>query len=361
MFKILIDARMINHSGIGRYLQNILSGIIRHFGNVVLLGDVDLLNRYDVPVISFDNPIYSVSEQLKFRGIIPECDLFFSPHYNVPLLPVGAKRRIATVHDVFHLAFHRDLSVFQNIYAKRVINAALKKSDGIVTVSEFSKNEILKYTDMKYAGKISLIYNGVASAEKPSRKNNIDKFYFLFVGNIKPHKNLKRAVEAYRRLLLSDVGKRNPDFVIAGKKEGFITGDNDIVALIENDDLLRDRIRFTGGISDDELNALYSNALSLVFPSYYEGFGLPPLEAMSLDCPVLASNAACIPEICGDAVLYFNPYDVEDIFEKMKRIVEDDNLGKELIRKGRRRAQKFSWTTSVEKHVELFETCLNDV
>jgi glycosyltransferase involved in cell wall biosynthesis len=357
MKKIIIDARMINASGIGRYLQNILPSLIDHFDNIILLGDKNLLNHYGVSVITLKKPVYSVSEQLEFYKIIPECDIFFSPHYNIPLLPIRAKQRIVTIHDVFHLAFYKELNLLQKIYSKTVISQALKKSHAVITVSEFSRNEILKYTDKKYAEKISVIYNGVTPVGKSVTQNNllyVPKSYFLFVGNIKPHKNLKRAVEAFR-LFLSDFkeSQEKSHFVIVGKKDGFITGDN-IVKCIENDLVLRDYVKFTGQITDEELNILYSNALALVFPSYYEGFGFPPLEAMALNCPTIVSTAASMPEICRDAALYFNPFDITDLYNKMKYI-SNENLRHELIRKGHENIKRFSWEASAKKLIEIIE------
>jgi glycosyltransferase involved in cell wall biosynthesis len=368
MQQIVIDARMINSSGIGRYLQSILPAIICYFRNVILLGDKILLkeklNDIDFPVIPFDQPIYSISEQLKYSKIIPACNIFFSPHYNIPLFPIRTKHRITTIHDVFHLAFHKSLGISQKIYAKLLINQALKQSDCVITVSEFSKTEILKYTNNKYGNKITVIHNGVEF--KPERlKNNINtehnKPYFLYVGNVKPHKNLSRTIEAFR-LLLSDYKcsqQEKPYFIIAGKKEGFITSDDNIANMINHDSLLQKHVMFTGWIIDEELNKLYANALALVFPSYYEGFGFPPLEAMSLGTPVVASIATSIPEVCGKAALYFDPFDVTDIYAKMKQALINDSLRNDLIKKGINNVARFTKDSSINGHIQLFEKYLN--
>ncbi len=366
--QIVIDARMINSSGIGRYLQNILPEMINYFQRIVFLGSPHLLkeklNNQNLQIIPFDKSIYSISEQLEFSKIIPKCDIFFSPHYNIPLFSIKAKTRIATIHDVFHLAFYKDLSIPQKIYSKIVIDQALKISDHIITVSNFSKNEILKYTKKEYENKISTIYNGVKPIEKDHTTNihSIDKNpYFLFVGNVKPHKNLVRTIAAFKLLLLDcEKNKQEkPFFIIVGKKEGFITGDNNVIDLIDNDPLLKNHVMFTGWISDNELNILYANALSLVFPSYYEGFGFPPLEALSLGCPAIVSNAACMPEICDNAVLYFDPFNVNDIYDKMKHIIINENFRNNLITNGLEHAKRFSWQISVNKHIKLFEDLLN--
>lgn len=365
--KIVIDARMINASGIGRYLQTILPGIMLHFRNVTLLGEYEQINKvFDKPlnttIIPFTNPIYSLSEQIKYTRTIPTCDLFFSPHYNIPILPIKAKYRITTIHDVFHLAFYDELSLPQKVYSKLVINTALKKSDKIITVSNFSKKEILRYTNKKYENKISVIYNGVNFTEDKIENHrindNIDTPYFLFVGNVKPHKNLKRTLDAYKLFLSKHSNLSNiPKFIIVGKKEGFITGDN-IADLVEKDSILKRFVQFTGWIDDNRLKELYANALALVFPSYYEGFGFPPLEAMAMNCAVIASDCACIPEICKDAALYFNPFDVISITEKMEKIFISEKIRKDLIIKGKKRMSEFSSKKTIHKHIELFEQYL---
>ncbi|MDR2409299.1 MAG: glycosyltransferase family 4 protein [Bacteroidales bacterium] len=369
MEQIVIDARMINSSGIGRYLQDILPEIIKRFRNVILLGDEALLkeklNQVNLSVIPFDKSIYSVSEQLKYPNIIPECDIFFSPHYNAPLLSIKAKYRIVTIHDVFHLAFYKKLSISQKIYAKLVIANALHRSDTIITVSEFSKKEILKYTNSKYVNKIEVIHNGV-KFNREQLKTDIhpcdNKPYFLYVGNVKPHKNLARTVGAFK-LLLSDYEgnqQEKPYFIIVGKKEGFITEDNNIVNIINNDLLLQKHVKFTGWATDEELNNLYINAMALIFPSYYEGFGYPPLEAMGLGTPVIASTAASIPEVCGDAALYFDPFDIMDIYTKMKRIITDELLRNNLIARGINNVKRFAKDLSINSHIQLFEKFLNN-
>lgn len=365
--KLVIDARMINSSGIGRYLQSILPGILSHFDNVTLLGDDVLIKKtlgssLNLHILPFNCSIYSISEQIAYTRIIPKCDLFFSPHYNIPLLHIKARQRIVTIHDVFHLAFYNELSIFQKMYSKLVINSALKVSDKVITVSNFSKEEILKYTNSRYKDKISVIYNGVDlyqnKIDVQEIGDTINTPYFLFVGNIKPHKNLKRTLEAYKSFLSKCSNLDNtPQFIIVGKKEGFITGDN-VTHWVEEDPLLKKYVQFTGWIDDDELKKLYKNAFALIFPSYYEGFGFPPLEAMSLSCPVIASNRACIPEICGDATLFFDPFNIDSIMQKMYFLYKDKDIRAKLKLSGKERVTHFSTEITIKQHIELFEQYL---
>jgi len=366
--KIVFDARMINNSGIGRYIDKILSNILPHFDNLIILGDKKYLEEKfkskNISIINFTDLFYSVSEQINYPRIIPKCDLFWSPHLNVPLLPIKAKKRLVTLHDVFHLAFYDTLTIPQKIYAKIVIDAALRKSDKIITVSEFSKKEIIKYTSNKYENKIQVVHNGV----DPIQGNNNEIFkidqiqnnYFLAVGNVKPHKNFRRTIEAYKLFLSKNEKDNNiPHFVIIGKMEGLITGDNSTFDIVKKDPLLKKYVHFSGKISDSELKVAYQRALALVFPSIYEGFGFPPLEAMLENTPVIVSDAACMPEICGEAAIYFDPYDINDIAEKMDYIYKNIELRNHLKERGPYRAMKFTWENASNSSIAIIDELIN--
>ena len=145
----------------------------------------------------------------------------------------------------------------------------------------------------------------------------------------------------------------NLNLVIVGKKEGFITGDNEITYLIQNSSFLQNRVYFTGYVADEEIPVIYNLASLFVFPSLYEGFGFPPLEAMATGTPVVASNAASIPEVCGDAALYFDPLDMEDIAVKILKVIQNDDMKKTLIRKGFNQVKKYSWEKSANKLINV--------
>jgi glycosyltransferase involved in cell wall biosynthesis len=293
------------------------------------------------------------------------CDIFWSPHYNIPLAPIRAKKRLLTIHDVFHLAFIDQLSFKQKIYARSVLNSAVKISDLIVTVSNFSKSEIVKYTKTG-RGKITVIHNGIdtekfrelddAALIPVKKKYDMPEKFILFVGNVKPHKNLKRLLGAYEILIKK--GITDYDLVIVGKKEGFITGDSEVFSILNNNSILREKVLFAGYIDNSDLPAVYNLASLLVFPSLYEGFGLPPLEAMACGCPTVVSNAASLPEVCGDAAYYIDPYDIENMAEGMDRVLNDDTLRQDLIKKGFEREGLFSWGESSMEHLKIFDEIL---
>lgn len=366
MKKIVIDARMINSSGIGTYLQNVITNLIKNY-DLILLGRKDDLTKFPwndkLEIIEFDSPIYSINEQLKISFKVPQCDIFLSPHYNVPLLPVKAKKRIVIIHDVNHLAFYNELSISQKIYAKLMMNFAVKLSDKIITISEFSRSEILKYLKADKS-KISIVNFGfnfsefsgqAADFENIRKKIGINSPYFLFVGNIKPHKNLFNLLIALKYFL-----KNNFDFklIVVGEHKKLITADEKSFDFLSENYSIKDHIIFTGFIKKEELVSLYKNAAALVFPSFYEGFGIPPLEAMACGCPVVSSNAASLPEVCNDAVLYINPHDVNDITEKLSEIISDKILSEKLIKKGEENIKRFSEERFSEDLYKVMESVL---
>lgn len=365
MKKVVIDVRMIRSSGIGRYIDNMVRilSLNADFELSLLANSTDLLAGTilaSAKIVPFEVLIYSVQEQLRYPKIISDCDLFWSPHFNVPLLPTRAKKRLVTIHDVFHLAYWDSLSLKQKLYAKVVYKAAVSKSDAIITVSEFSKSEILRLIDPKVEGKVHVIPNGGARVREdlwiPLEQKDR---YFLYVGNIKPHKNLHRILDAFLLFLIdnSDCGFK---LYLIGKQKGFITGDNSIQELLEREPLLKHHVQFTGYVSDEELQEYYRKAYCLVFPSLYEGFGLPPLEAMSVGTPVITSNAASLPEVCGDAAIYVDPMDIESIKNAMQLVLENPSLLNEKIARGKFQCMQFNWAKCGQAHLDLIHSLLDN-
>lgn len=357
--KLTIDFRMHNASGIGTYIKNIVPFLINKF-EITLLGNSTEINQYNcankVKIVECNSKIYSIKEQFELFKKIPRCDVFWSPHYNIPLLPIKAKKRLVTIHDVFHLAFYDDLSFKQKLYAKAVINQAVSRSDKILTVSKFSVDEIKKYTNTKQ--NIEIVYNAIdfdkfeviddkSKLDLIEDKYKLPSEFLLFVGNVKPHKNIKKLLFA-----LKDI---DTNLVIVGKKDGFITGDDNISSLIKECNL-DNRVFFTGYVDDEDIPVIYNLAKLFIFPSLYEGFGIPPLEAQACGCPVVCSNVASLPEVGGaDSVVYCNPYSVEDIKEKIEIVLNNKDLQNELRQKGFENIKRFSWEESAKKIIEVIE------
>src|ERR1039457_1605991 len=253
---IAIDARMINHSGIGTYMKNLINALLGDY-HLILLGDPSEIKKHvkseKIEILKFQPSIYSVSEQLKYPLNIPECDLFLSTHYNIPLFPIKAKKRLVIIYDMNHLAFYEKLSLAQKIYTKLMMNGAVKLSDAIITISEFSKSEILKYLKVDPI-KIKVVHFGIdPEIIKAELKKDfplsltMPERFLLFVGNVKPHKNLITLLKAFEILLKSG---NDYKLVIVGKKEGFITGDKEVIGLVEGNKLLNEHVIFTGHIEN---------------------------------------------------------------------------------------------------------------
>lgn len=378
MKKICIDARMIESAGIGTYLKSLIKNLNEEILKNQILKeeklkiflivntkvkkekklDIDIFNSKNFKLIFLDAPIYSIKEQILLPFKIPKCDLFFSPHFNVPIFPIRAKKRMVTIHDVFHLAFFKKLKFFEKIYAKIFIGKAVLQSDKVLTVSNFSASEILKYTKAR-PDKIEVIYNALNPIflKKEKTKDdhlNLPKGYFLFVGSLKSHKNLLNLIKAYENL-----EKEYPEIelVIVGKNKN-LKNSIDIYEILDKNKKLNNKIKIISDLEDEDLPYVYEKAISLVFPSFYEGFGYPLLEAMSQKCPVIASDRASIPEVCLDAALYIEPQDYKSIIKAMKEMIEDKNLRKELIQKGLKRVKYFTNENFIEKHIKQIKKLL---
>lgn len=348
MKNITVDARMINSSGIGTVIKNILKRIIvlKPEWNFYILGSLVELKKYDfltsnnnVKLILCEAPIYSVKEQFELIRKIPkDTDIMWSPHYNIPIFYRG--KLLVTVHDVFHLAMPQFVNgIHKRLYAKFMFQMVKKKADKIVCVSHFTANELKKYVGVDEK-KISVIYNGVDEEwfNVPFGKPVHNKPYLLFVGNVKPHKNLVNLVKAFK-LIKDEIPH---DLIIVGKKEGFITGDNHIYDLVKD---IQDRVIFTGYVNDDLLKQYYKQADLFVFPSLYEGFGLPPLEALAVGTNVICSDIPVLREICGEWINYFNPNGEKSIKKSIK-ININRNFNKEI------ELTKYNWKNCILKYIE---------
>lgn len=356
MKKLTIDARMIHSSGIGTVIQNVTKRLVLSHPewSFSLIGSAKELNQHNfvrqsnVEIIPAEIPIYSIQEQLKIPHLVPQdSNLLWVPHYNIPVFYQGPI--IATVHDVFHLAMPQFVGgPHKRLYAKLMFHEVAKRTKHIICVSQFTKQELIKYTGVNKE-KISVVYNGVDEFWRlplEQKKRKYARPYILYVGNVKPHKNLRRLVQAFQSI----ADQIPQDLIIVGKKEGFITGDSEVAKLAE---MMGNRIHFTGFVSNEELKNYYHYADLFVFPSLYEGFGLPPLEAMNAGCKnVAVSNIPVLREIYGNSVVYFDPLDITSIANQI--------VGQ--LTKGRTAAKaqqpSFSWDTCAETYARIINDYL---
>lgn len=349
---LCIDLRWIDSSGVGNYIQGILPGIVERLSHISIvgLGDLVRLQRFpwseagNVRLVDCRAKRYSVAEQMQLPRAIPsKTDLFFSPYYTIPLFYRG--RLAVTVHDMSHLVVPEIVNdKRKHLYARVMYGALRKRASVIFTDSNFTKQELLRLLQGGREDNIVLTPLGVSpewygAAQLPALRKTS---YFVYVGNVKPYKNISRLVEAFIQ-----IKDRIPqDLVIIGQAEGLITGETP--QFFERVKSAHPRIQMTGFVSHRELLSLVGHADALVMPSLYEGFGLPPLEAMAAGVPVLVARAASMPEVCGEAAVYFDPQNVEEIARCLMEIAGNPDLRKRLKEAGPQRSRRFTWDSCAE-------------
>jgi glycosyltransferase involved in cell wall biosynthesis len=287
-------------------------------------------------------------------------DVFFSlTHYAPRLSPVPT---IVSVMDVSYLRFP-ELFRSQDLYQLREwTHYSVKNAKKVLTISDSSRDDIIKA--YKVPGKnVITIYPGIKNIlsleprvfgmNQLQSKYHISDNYILFVGTLQPRKNIARLIEAFSKLRTKEQGTGNRDLelVIIGKKGWQY---EEILEAPKKFDV-EDKVKFLENIQDDELDVFYKHALCYVLPSLYEGFGLPVLEAMQRDCPVITSNVSSMPEAGGDAAIYVDPEDVNDISEKIEKVISNKKLRDEMIEKGKKQVKKFSWEKAAEETFEVLQ------
>lgn len=348
--KVAVDARMINNSGIGTCIQNWMKNGCYD----VAIGDLEEIIKFDkkIDLVAFTSPIYGIKEQLKFpyRKLKKmKIDVLHVPHYNIPLFYRG--KMIVTIHDLTHLILPEFLpNKFALFYAKFMLRMAVKRASTLITVSENTKNDILNFFKVD-PNKIEVVYNGVGDEfiikppekiEYLYKKYNIpkNKKILMYVGNMKPHKNLLRLLEAFSKLKNIDKYR----LVLVGKS--FI---NQINLQNEEGKLnITDYVIHTGIVSQEELVDFYNLSDLFVFPSLYEGFGLPIIEALSCGTNVVCSNTSSMPEVGGKFVNYFDPNNTEDITKSI-----EENVDKKFDFDALKWVERFKWQNSSKKIEEI--------
>ena len=363
--RIGIDARKLHDFGIGTYIRNLLRQLARLDSQTefVLLARPD-----DVADLSATGPNfravaaragnYSVAEQLTIPLALKreKVTLFHAPHYVLP--PLVRCRSVVTIHDCIHLMFPNYLPTpFALRYARASIGLAARRASRVLTVSESSKRDILRFVDIP-AERIDVIYNayderfGIEPLEEDvvrvRERFQLHDEFVLYAGNVKPHKNLERLIDAFQ--VVRQRGLDHLKLVLIGDEISKYASLRRAVHKYQ----LHNSVRFLGYLPEETLAIMYRLAGVFVFPSLYEGFGLPPLEAMASGTPVVTSNVSSLPEVAGNAAVLVDPYDPAAIADGMYQVLTDATLRQELRRKGLARAREFSWEDSIRRVREIY-------
>ena len=377
--KIGIDARLLGPrtagGGLGRYIQQLvthLQKLDQENQYVLFLRKSNWDEFQETPnfkKVMADYHWYTLEEQVKMPQKVraQNLDIMHYPHFNVPLM--AKTPFIMTIHDLILLEHPttRATTLGPIKYAlkfagyKKVVSHGLRRAKKIIAVSEYTKKSILKYFPKTDAQKIHVIYEAasrlpqedVIEPEKEREflaSQNIKPPYLLYVGNSYPHKNLDALVRAFKKIL-----EIKPDFqlVLVGQKNYFSERlEKETRALNIK---VPEQVNFTGFIDDNDLPKLYREASLYVFPSLLEGFGLPPLEAMRFGLPVASSNSSCLPETLGQAAIYFDPRDIDDISRVIIQGLDNENLRKTLVQAGKLQVQRYSWEKMAKETLEIYK------
>ena len=391
--RIIIDARMygLEHAGIGRYISNLVQELKTQNSpaspseagraklkthEFILLVRKDKLVEVKKEVgenfklVVADYPHYSLQEQvllpMKLLKIKP--DLVHFPHFNAPLLWWG--KQVVTIHDLIkHESKGPQTTTrwplfywFKYLNYQFLVWLVVKRAKKIIVPSNYWKKELVQRFKLK-PEKIVVTYEGVEkkfqssvlsfkSLVKILSKYKITKPFVIYTGSLYPHKNVERLVEAVK--LINQFPIPNYQFpitlVIVCSRNIFYERFRKKVKEMKAEKY----VNLVGFVPDEELVALYQEAEAFVFPSLLEGFGLPGLEAMAVGLPVISSNASCLPEIYGEAALYFDPHDVNDMAEKIKKVVGDTRIRETLREKGYKQVKNYSWQKMAKKTLEVY-------
>jgi len=359
--RIVIDLRIFGTKpgGLGRYNQEFL----RHLKKIDTQNEYILIFKEDPQIDLPDNfkielcdcHWYTFKEQIVLPWLLYKLkpDLVHFTHFNVPIFYTG--KFIVTIHDLIMTKFPSQkastlrpfLFKLKYWFYRQVIRNAVKNSKKVIAVSKFTAKDIKEYFNLtkKESEKIKVIYEGISTYHSSEKEAfQLPQNYFLYIGNAYPHKNLEFLIDTF-----NEFWKKHSEYylILIGQNNYFYQ------KLAKYSDC--PNVIFKGYVEDDKLASYYKNAKAYIFPSLYEGFGLPPLEAMSYGLPVLSSNSSSLPEILGHSVLYFDPKDSSDLKNKMFEIIDNSDLRNSLIRAGYKQIEKYSWHKMSEEILEIYK------
>jgi glycosyltransferase involved in cell wall biosynthesis len=371
--KIAIDIRRMTEFGVGTYIRNVVRMLCRidHENRYFLIGPPIKVQEIGTLPPNFHNvaalaPEHSLSGYREFRLALKQlrCDLVHIPNlFSVPrLLPCPY---VITVHDMLeHLSRAQQQTGLRGAWQMQMTRQVLRGAARIFAVSNFTRTEIEKMFEIP-ACKIEVVYNAIderflSGHASPTDREFIEQRYqvnypfLLYAGRISPHKNVVRMIEAFSALKAElEKEQAYPDLklIIIGDD---LSGNPDLRRTVVRSGVQND-VRFLGFVPIEVLRIFYDSAKIFVFPSLYEGFGLPPLEAMAHGTPVVTSNATSLPEVVGNAAVLVNPENVFDIMRALHRVLMDEGLRCRMKERGYRQVTKFSWENSVRRVLDVYQ------
>lgn len=344
---LIVNARFLAQAltGVQRYAIEISKRLKKFDPTIIFVAPknilhLDIAKELDVQIIGTKAGYFWEQIELPLYLKSIGSPLLFSP---ANMAPIFYKNKIVSLHDIAFVKFPSGFSWKFKLIYRLFIPLILASSKKIITISQFSKKEIIDHYSLS-AEKIVVIYNGIDEKFYHLPDTEHKEEYLLGVSSLDSRKNFKGLIEAFIKL-------NHPSLIL------YIIGDQNNA--FKNMDVMTDkRIKFLGRVSDEKLIDYYSGALAFIYPSFYEGFGFPPLEAMACGAAVICSNTASLPEVGGDAVMYINPYDTNDIRDKMLMVIENEKLREEMVQKGLQHVKQFSWDQAAEEYRKVFKEVL---
>lgn len=364
--KIGIDARLYEETGVGRYISNLIKYLyqIDQENNYVVFTTSSNLHKIPVSkrwkVVQTNIRWHSLSEQIRlpFTLVKYGLDLVHFPYFSVPILYPG--KFVVTIHDITNLNYTTGKAstlpypvyILKHLAYKFILRNSLERAQKIIVPSYTAASAIIKnFPDAKK--KVVVTYEGgIEKTNNKQKKLELEPF-FLYVGNVYPHKNLEKAILAVKKLNLKRV--EQVKLVIVGREDFFVKRLKKFVSC----EKVEKNIVFVGRVDDSTLSNLYDRAVCLFFPSLSEGFGLPALEAMQHGCLICCSDIPIFKEICQNIPFYFDPNKVDDMVKVLERLLSLDFKEKEVIKTlGKKRAENFSWEHMARQSLATYKEVL---
>lgn len=356
--KIAIDIQTTlgQPTGFGFYVSNLVENLKK----------VDGKHEYFLArpqsEVDFSTPQRFVWDQFRFPGIASRasCDLLHQPCFSAPFIFGGAV--VVTIHDIISILFPQNIPFASRMFYSKWMPFSYSKARQIISISESTKRDIVRVLKIP-SRNITVIHNGydarlesrVSSSElaRVAKKYNLPRDYLLHIGTLEPRKNLGFLIDAFHEVI-KDKKNSNLNLVITGKKGWYYNG---LFEKVEKFDL-GDRVVFTGYIDEADKKAIYQGARIFTFPSLYEGFGLPPLEAMASGIPVISSNTSSMPEVLGDAGILISPKNKSAWVEAITKVNNNEKFYNEMKKKNEEQIQKFDWGVTARRTVEVYEKAM---